>query len=33
MLIAMPRRKQVYKITYPNRKIYVGMARHRIGEL
>jgi len=21
----MPRRKQVYKITYPNRKIYVGM--------
>ena len=21
----MPRRKQVYKITYPNKKIYVGM--------
>lgn len=21
----MPRRKQVYKITYPNGKIYVGM--------
>ena len=25
MLIAMPRGKQVYKITYPNGKIYVGM--------
>jgi hypothetical protein len=24
-MIAMPRRKQVYKITYPNGKIYVGM--------
>jgi hypothetical protein len=26
MLWSMSRRKQVYKITYPNGKIYVGMA-------
>ncbi|HYB38808.1 MAG TPA: hypothetical protein VEF72_25835 [Mycobacterium sp.] len=25
VLAAMPRRKQVYKITYPNGKVYVGM--------
>lgn len=24
-MVSMPRRKQVYKITYPNGKIYVGM--------